>query len=476
MTRTRGGSRPLLLLLLLRAAAALPPSHGATTAAANAPALLLSLFHRRGVPYNLADWSGSALATVQHACNTSQIASDLSSRLPDSEGLCPYLFETALGNALEHGPNIFDFEQSRLHLKVRLLNRHRRAEDDIVALRDHPTATPGIADDPAARGNFFFQSPSALTHGAEQIEYLVSRGLLPFDFKRIAAGYRASLGLLSDQAESGGEALVFVPTLAMANLQHFLHNTLVYLPPPLPLVAAAARQSSSVFRASIDWNVVQERFLSGEIVVIDDVLSDWALDASYKFCLEATVFFEHRTGCVGAYLTDGLYSEVFERIAKALREKMPMVILDEDKLLNFWAYKYHNTAVRGERQSLSGRQGIGMHADKAKVSVNLWITPDEANMDPSSGGLDVWKGVPVRSEDEFSALQKCNGDECGGEITLRDRGGTKIRVPYRCNRMVLFDGSLVHATSPMRFRVGYANRRINLTWLFGRPSWLQERR
>ena len=117
-----------------------------------------------------------------------------------------------------------------------------------------------------------------------------------------------------------------------------------------------------------------------------------------------------------------------------------------------------------------------MHADKAKVSVNLWITPDEANMDPSSGGLDVWKGVPVRSEDEFSALQKCNGDECGGEITLRDRGGTKIRVPYRCNRMVLFDGSLVHATSPMRFRVGYANRRINLTWLFGRPSWLQERR
>ena len=48
--------------------------------------------------------------------------------------------------------------------------------------------------------------------------------------------------------------------------------------------------SSSVLRASIDWNVVQERFLSGEIVVIDDVLSDWALDASYKFCLEATVF------------------------------------------------------------------------------------------------------------------------------------------------------------------------------------------
>ena len=170
MTRTRGGSRPLLLLLLLRAAAALPPSHGATTAAANAPALLLSLFHRRGVPYNLADWSGSALATVQHACNTSQIASDLSSRLPDSEGLCPYLFETALGNALEHGPNIFDFEQSRLHLNVRLLNRHRRAEDDIVALRDHPTATPGIADDPAARAIFLSVAVGAhARRGADRV-------------------------------------------------------------------------------------------------------------------------------------------------------------------------------------------------------------------------------------------------------------------------------------------------------------------
>ena len=217
---------------------------------------------------------------------------------------------------------------------------------------------------------------------------------------------------------------MFVPTLALANLQHFLHNTLVYLPPPLPLVAAAARQSSSVFRASIDWNVVQERFVSGEIVVIDDVLSDWALDASYKFCLEATVFFEHRTGCVGAYLTDGLYSEVFERIAKALREKMPMVILDEDKLLNFWAYKYHNTAVRGERQSLSGRQGIGMHADKAKVSVNLWITRGEP----------IWTraravsmcGRRARQGEPSFPRCKCNGDECGGEITLRDRGGTKF--------------------------------------------------
>jgi hypothetical protein len=430
-------------------------------------------------------------------------AAGASSRPTEQQnGLCPFLFRAVYDNAREHGPNILDFELSRLNLKHRLLDLHHGAQDAIVALQGRPTATPGRADDPAARGNFFFQSRAALEHGAEQLEFLVSRGLLPADFTRVAAGYRASVGLLPGLPESeramydnpsgsfqqsradGGAMveIVFVPTMAMAELQRYFHNTLIYMPPPLPLAVAA---SAPVLKRGVDWESVQDGYLNGDIVVIDGVLADWALEAAYRFCLEATVFYEHKTGSVGAYAADGLYADVFERIARALREHLPRVILDEDALFNFWAYKYHNTRHRGQRAGAGAgagggrplaQQGISLHADKAKVNVNMWLTPDDANMEPDSGGLDVWKGAPVRSEAEFTALQDCNDDACRNGEPFRARGGTKVRVPYRRNRMVLFDSSLAHATSPIRFKTGYANRRINLTWLFGLPAWAEPHR
>ena len=48
----------------------------------------------------------------------------------------------------------------------------------------------------------------------------------------------------------------------------------------------------------------------------------------------------------------------------------------------------------------------------------------------------------------------------------------KITVPYLRNRLVLFRSDLVHRTSKkIRFKTGYVNRRINLTWLLS--QWLK---
>jgi len=42
------------------------------------------------------------------------------------------------------------------------------------------------------------------------------------------------------------------------------------------------------------------------------------------------------------------------------------------------------------------------------------------------------------------------------------------QVPYKENRLVMFDSALFHKTDDFTFRRGYLNRRINLTLLFGR--------
>ena len=46
--------------------------------------------------------------------------------------------------------------------------------------------------------------------------------------------------------------------------------------------------------------------------------------------------------------------------------------------------------------------GIGVHADNAAVNLNFWVTPDDANLDPSSGGLVVYPKAPPAEEVEVS--------------------------------------------------------------------------
>ena len=53
------------------------------------------------------------------------------------------------------------------------------------------------------------------------------------------------------------------------------------------------------------------------------------------------------------------------------------------------------------------------------------------------------------------------------ERLVAREGRAPVHVPYRCNRAVIFDSSLIHESGGVRFRSGYTNRRINVTLLFG---------
>ncbi len=116
---------------------------------------------------------------------------------------------------------------------------------------------------------------------------------------------------------------------------------------------------------------------------------------------------------LGAYLIDGMHDTVLTDVALELHRAMPRVMKDHH-LKEMWSYKYESSSRDEEK-----RTGIHVHADDgelihtllvwfscicrfllaisyfhisitfsaAMVNVNLWITPDEANLDPSSGGL-----------------------------------------------------------------------------------------
>ena len=190
-----------------------------------------------------------------------------------------------------------------------------------------------------------------------------------------------------------------------------------------------------------------------QIAVVDDVLTPEALREVQRFCWGSTIWrAAHANGYVGAFPEHGFAAPLLAQIAEEFRLKFPRVF-GPHKLRHLWGFKYD-----------SRLKGINMHADFAAVNVNFWITPDEANRDPASGGLVVWD-VPAPLDWDFD---KYNTDDSAIRAFLSRNHAASTRIPYRANRAVIFDSDLFHETDRTHFKDGYTNRRINITMLYGR--------
>lgn len=191
---------------------------------------------------------------------------------------------------------------------------------------------------------------------------------------------------------------------------------------------------------------------SPQLVVIDNLLTEEAMDMLRQFCWRSTIW--HRVfgnGYLGAMPEDGFACPLLVQIADELRSTYSAIVGD-NQLTRCWAFKYD-----------SRLKGINIHADFAAVNVNFWITPDEANLDAESGGLVVWdKPAPLDwSFDEY------NNDGIMIRQFLEQSGAKSVTVPHRANRAVIFDSDLFHETDRIKFKEGYLNRRINITMLYG---------
>jgi tetratricopeptide (TPR) repeat protein len=189
-----------------------------------------------------------------------------------------------------------------------------------------------------------------------------------------------------------------------------------------------------------------------QITMIDNFLTDEALAELRRFCWGSTVWrTNYERGYLGAVPEHGFACPLLAQIADEFRTAYAD-ICGSHALKYFWGFKYDSTL-----------NGVEIHADDAAVNVNFWITPDEANLDPERGGLVVWD-VAAPLDWEYS---KYNGDLATTRNFLKRTNARPVTIPYRCNRAVIFDSDLFHETDTIRFKEGYLNRRINVTFLYG---------
>ena len=193
-----------------------------------------------------------------------------------------------------------------------------------------------------------------------------------------------------------------------------------------------------------------------QMVVIDNFLTPAALGKLRRYCAGSTIWRRnYDAGYIGATPEDGLACPLMAQIAEEIRTTFPQII-GTHAFRYLGAFKYDSTLSTG----------TNIHADNSAVNVNFYIAPDEANLDPESGGMDIWNVSAPPGE----AMRRYNGDEAMARDFLKRGGARLARVPHRANRAVIFRSDLFHKTSDCRFREGYLNKRINVSLLFGQRT------
>ncbi len=127
-------------------------------------------------------------------------------------------------------------------------------------------------------------------------------------------------------------------------------------------------------------------------------------------------------------------------------------------------FESHTQSTRNTQRYDSEGKGIKIHADTAAVNLNFWITPDDANLNDENGGLVIYS----REAPMDWNFEDFNSEKGLPRMMEFLKDSDQVRVPYRQNRLVMFNSNLFHYSDKFEFKTGYENRRINLTFLFGR--------
>jgi len=277
-----------------------------------------------------------------------------------------------------------------------------------------------------------------LEHDAEQFLHLAQQTRDRLRFELLARSYRAVAAQFSDTVTALSDAQI--------DVLGGDYNTPIHL-------RAAPEVEGGAVNERTDGDALAAQFDRQGTVFVDDLLTPQALDLLRRFLLESTIWhdFSHIDGFVASYLEDGLACPLLLQIADELRRAFPK-ILGDHPLSQAWAFK-----------GLRAQAAVDAHADDAAVSVNFWVTPTEANLDPEHGGLVVCCATPP---DDW-VIKDYDTDRERIVTFLAQNAGKSLVIPYRANRAVLFRSRLFHHSDRPRFKSGYGNHRINLTLLYG---------
>jgi hypothetical protein len=276
-------------------------------------------------------------------------------------------------------------------------------------------------------------TPFKLTHDAAQVVYLISRGILPNTFSKIAD--------MHDDAAQRIKALPLAPYgVNVSQLLGADYNRMYHVRIPSAVVGDAVNKGLQGSQ-------------QGATTVYDSVLTLEALEEILAYCRESHIFHIAKNGFVMGNADGGFGSDALLRIAAELRTSLPDT-LGQHALRGMMVHKH-----------ASQWESSDVRAEEAALVVVMWITPDAANRDASSGGLVVHSGSPCFTDCD----KEFNNDPGRMEIFMKQVNPTlATTIPYKQNRMVVVPGGMAYASQKCNFSPKFEDQRVRVSFLFGK--------
>ena len=375
-------------------------------------------------------------------------------RLQDAEQILETMEEIATARGLlglvrrDLGASDFGSVYHHLVDSVRMQRSYLASDTNVTALealRDLMTLEPR-SEEPMGLGTYVHR----LRHDVEHARYLEGEGLVESSLANAVEMAYAPVIKEWGDADVGDEQLILLARKQWGQVFRFFGRA-------LDVPQHAHSDFAGRLLADQDWDALERQYWasSPNILVIDGLLRPEALERVFRSVMQ-TPFFGTRQSFVASWLTDALWSPLMDQLEAELRRRLPSIFCPAHRLTNAWAFRYDDKVKMG---------GIRPHCDPAAVNFNFWLSPDEANLDPKCGGLDIYPIEPPPGWDE----EQFNNhfEQASLQRLIRDQ--TPIAVPFRRNRAVVFQSELVHASQDMHWetRGNFTLRRVNLTFLFG---------
>ena len=294
-----------------------------------------------------------------------------------------------------------------------------------------------------SKGFRYEVSKNKLKHDIEQISYLLKKKLVSKKFNNIIKKYKfiySSLPKNSDPTDIFTLSKEFTYKLGPT------FNNLIYYQPPDIIEKKIINDNKKI--------VAENSKKKFKYMVIDDFLNKEVLNELYAYCLTNSIWneFDYKNGYIGSFIENGFNAPLILQISEEIRLQYPE-ILKKLPLTKAWAFKCNNQM-----------KGIKIHADYATININFWITPDKANLNKNTGGLLIWDKEAPKNWN----FEKYNNNHQEIKKYLKKKKSKMKRITYKSNRVIIFNSNLFHASDNFNFKKNYENRRINITFLYGK--------
>ena len=286
-------------------------------------------------------------------------------------------------------------------------------------------------------------SKNKLKHDIEQINYLLKNKLISKKFIKVKENYIKVCSALPKESEPTD---IFTLSKNFTKKLGPTFNNLIYFQPPDVIERTVINKNKKIVAKSSDKIF--------KYMVIDNFLNKDVLNILYKYCLSNSIWneFDYKNGYIGSFIENGFNAPLLLQISEEIRFNFPKII-KKLPLTKAWAFKCNNQM-----------KGIKIHADFAAINVNFWVTPDNANLNKNSGGLLVWDKEAPKKWD----FEKYNNDHLEIKKFLKKKKSKMKKIKYKSNRVIIFNSNLFHASDNFNFKKNYENRRINMTFLYGK--------